>query len=323
MTLTPEQLAERMKGIGGADAAAVLGVSRFKTQRQLYHEKRGEFPIDPADFENEVIWWGRALEPIVRQKYAEKSRRTVRLPHGTLYHPEHDFILAHIDGFSLDPELEKESESNLTELAAKGVLIQHCKGYEGKTAYQSLGWGEEGTDQIPTDCLIQTHHYIGVTGFPSFDVCVLIGRRFAYYEVKRDPEMIEMLFNAERKFWARVRAGEPPDLDFEHKTALECVKKLHPGTDGRRLIASNQAIAWRTALETAQKARKQAEATVDALKGRILDEMGDAALLAFPDGMAFRRQKITRSAYSVAETTYVDARFINDGKAPALKAGRK
>lgn len=316
MTLTPEQLAGRMKGLGGSDAAAALGVSKFKTALQLYHEKRGEYPVDLEDFENEVIWWGRALEPIVRQKYAEKTGRTVRLPPDTLHHPMHDFMLAHIDGFSVDPGVPFEPTSEFP-------LRERMRGYEGKTAYQSLGWGDEGTDQIPTDALLQTHHYMAVTGFPVFDVCVLIGRRFAFYEVKRDEEMNAMLIEREGEFWARVRAGNPPPLDFQHKTALDVVKKLHPGTSGVRLVASEDAVKYRAALEEAQMMAKRAAAQIDICKARLLDEMGDAALLAFPDGKAFRRARIERSGYTVEASTYVDARFVNDGKAPALRAGRR
>lgn len=308
--LTAAQLAERTKGIGGSDAAAVLGLSRFKTQRQLYHEKRGEYPLGLDESpESEVIWWGRALEPIVRQKYAEKTGRTVRVPPGTLHHHSHDFMLAHIDGFSTEP-------------GTKPIEPANCRGYEGKTAMLSTGWGEEGTDEIPRDYLIQVHHYLAVTGFPVFDVCCLIGRRFKAYEVPRDEEMVGMLIEAERAFWERVRNGDPPPLDFEHKTALDVTKKLHPGTNGMRVVASADAINWRAQLEAANKALAAAKATADAMKARLLEEMGDAALLAFPDGKCYRRQKITRAPYSVEETTYIDARFINDGKAPALRAGR-
>jgi putative phage-type endonuclease len=311
MTLTPEQHAERLKGIGGSDAAAVLGLSKFKTQRQLYHEKRGEYPVDLDSPENEFIWWGRALEPIVRQKYAEKVGRTVRVPTHTLRHPEHDFMLANIDGFTIEEFAEVEIEP------------AYCRGYEGKTAYLSTGWGEEGTDQIPQEYLLQVHHYMTVTGFPAWDVCSLIGRHFAYYHIKHDLELSQMLIEAEREFWARVRAGEPPPFDYQHKTAIDVVKKLHPGTNGARLVATEDAIGWRRRLEKAQRIEKLCKARIDGYKTRILEEMGDAALLAFPDGRCYRRQVVERSAYSVEATSYVDARFINDGKAPALKRGRK
>jgi putative phage-type endonuclease len=296
MSLTTEQVAARANGIGGSDAAAALGLSKRKTVRQLYHEKRGEIP--PDVFDAEVIWWGNALEPVVRQKYAEKTGHTVLLPKETLWHPAHAFMCAHIDGYVDAPR----------------------RGYEGKTAFLSTGWGEEGTDQVPSDCLMQVHHYMIVTDLPVFDVACLIGRRFAYYEVPADPELHQMIIEGEREFARRVKDGDPPPLDYEHPTALDVMKRLHRGTNGVRLIASEGACGWRRKIERAQRIEKAAKARIDAYKSRLLEEMGDAALLAFPDGKCYRRQVTPRAAYSVDATEYVDARFIND---PLIKGKKR
>lgn len=40
--LTAQQYIERQRGIGGSDAAVVVGLSPFKSAYQLYLEKRGE-----------------------------------------------------------------------------------------------------------------------------------------------------------------------------------------------------------------------------------------------------------------------------------------
>jgi len=303
MTITARQRARRSKGLGGSDAAAVLGLSSFKTALQLFKEKRGEYPVDPAGWESEVMWWGRMLEPVVRQRYAKKMGRTVRVPRGTLYHPEHRFMLAHIDGFTVDEGVD---------LLTGELDVTRCRGYEGKTAYHSTGWGEQGTDQIPTDALLQTHHYLTVTGFPAFDVCALIGRKFATYEVLADREMSEMLIEQERGFWERVCNGEPPPLDFGHKTAIDVVKKLYHGTNGARLIASEDAVTWRRKLERAQRIEKACKARIDECKARLLDEMGEAALLAFGDGKAYRRQLTKRKGYEVPESEYIDFRLVSD-----------
>lgn len=291
MSLTVEQIAVRTTGIGGSDAAAALGLSKRKTALQLYLEKRGEIP--PEDFEgNEAIWWGRALEPIVRQKYSEVTGHTVVLPEGTLHHPRYDFMLAHVDG----------------------IILDEPRGYEGKTAFHSTGWGEEGTDEIPIDHLLQVHHYLTVTSLEAWDVAVLIGRKFQIYEVSGDNEMAEMLIAGESEFMRRVREGEPPALDYDHKTARDVVKKLYPGTNGVRMVASESALTWRKQLEAAQAAEKAAKANIESLKSRLLDEMGEAALLAFPDAKCYRRQKTQRTGYFVEPTEYMDFRLINDGK---------
>lgn len=292
--LTAIQIVERQKGIGGSDAAGALGLSKRKTSRQLFHEKRGE--LEPDIYDEEAIWWGNALEPIVRQKYSETSGNVVRLPEGTIWHPIHDFMCAHIDGY-VDNTTPK-------------------RGYEGKTAFHSTGWGEENTDQIPVEYLMQVQHYMAVTALPVFDVSCLIGRRFAFYQVEADLELHEMMIEGERDFMRRVRENEPPALDYTHKTALDVVKKLYPGTNGQRLIASSDAIEWRATMERWAEAEKMAKLEKEGYKTRLLEFMGEAALLAFPDGKALRRQTTHRKAYVVDATSFVDARLVNDVKLP-------
>jgi putative phage-type endonuclease len=288
VSLTAAQLEARRSGCGGADAAAALGVSKIKTMRQLYGEKRGELEEAPGD--EEVRWWGEALEPIVRQKYAERTGYEVRRPTQTLWSDKHPFMCAHLDGYVDTPR----------------------RGYEGKTAFLSTGWGEEGTDEIPVDYVIQVQHYMVITALPVFDVCSLIHRRFAYYEVPEDRELQEMIVEGEADFMRRVREGDPPPIDYTHRSALELLRRLYPGTNGKRMAANQLAIAKREAMEQMAEAEKNAKAEKDAAKAWLLDFMGEAALLAFPDGKAFRRQTTKRAAYAVDATEYVDARMVKD-----------
>jgi putative phage-type endonuclease len=290
VSLTAEQVQARFTGIGGSDAAAALGLSKRKTALQLYLEKRGQIP-EEEPYDSEVIWWGRALEPIVRQKYSEMTNRTVLLP-DTIRSLAHPFMLAHVDG----------------------VIRGEDRGYEGKTAFNSTGWGEEGTDQIPTEYLLQVHHYLTVTMFDVWDVAVLIGRKFQIYEVPRDSEMSEMLIAGEAEFMRRVRENDQPALDYDHPTARDVVKKLYPGTNGARLVASEEAIKWRAELDQAKALEKNAKATIESMQARLLEEMGEAALLAFPDAKCYRRQLTQRAGYTVEPTSYIDFRLINDGK---------
>lgn len=289
MTLTPEQLKARSVAIGGSDAAAVLGLSKRKTTLQLYMEKRGEWPEQDDEEWEEVRWWGNELEPVVRRRYATVTGRTIVLPEGTLRHPEHEFMLAHVDG----------------------IVQNERRGYEGKTAYRSIGWGDEGTDQVPKDALMQVHHYMTVVDFDLWDICALIGRRFKIYTVERDQEMSEMLIEAEKDFMRRVRESDAPPIQYTHKTALDVVRKLYPGTNGKKVFASEQAIGWRKALIAEQAVEKTAKAAAEAMKVRLLEEMGENAFLAFPDGKCYRRQKTNRVGYSVQPTTYMDTRFVN------------
>ena len=62
----------RRKGIGGSDAAAVLGISPFRTGRDLYYDKLNIVTADDA--ENWVqLEVGTLLEPLVAKIFAHKT----------------------------------------------------------------------------------------------------------------------------------------------------------------------------------------------------------------------------------------------------------
>ena len=142
-------LKSRATGIGGSDAAAILGLSRWKSPFQVYQEKRGEAAQTP---DNASMRWGRYLEPVVRQAYADDTGRAVRLPDGLVRHQQHTFMIANLDGVTDD-----------------GRVV------EIKTARTSQGWGEPGSDQVPQEYLLQAQHHMAVTGLVVADVAVLIG----------------------------------------------------------------------------------------------------------------------------------------------------
>ena len=67
-----EWLAYRRKGIGGSDAAAVLGISPFMTARDLYYDKLGISA--QADEENWVAKEiGHLLEPLVARIFEKRT----------------------------------------------------------------------------------------------------------------------------------------------------------------------------------------------------------------------------------------------------------
>ena len=67
-----EWLAYRRKGIGGSDAAAVLGISPFMTARDLYYDKLGISA--QSDEENWVAKEiGHLLEPLVANIFERRT----------------------------------------------------------------------------------------------------------------------------------------------------------------------------------------------------------------------------------------------------------
>ena len=83
----------RRTGIGGSDAAAVLGMSKWKTPYQVWREKvYGERQPDNGQFER-----GRDLESFIREKYEKETGKKVVTP-SFMRDPNYDFVVGNLDG---------------------------------------------------------------------------------------------------------------------------------------------------------------------------------------------------------------------------------
>ena len=68
----------RAGGIGGTDAAAILGLSPWKKPIDIYAGKVN--PGAQPELDKECLYWGSALEPIVRGRYAQRFGVEVTAP---------------------------------------------------------------------------------------------------------------------------------------------------------------------------------------------------------------------------------------------------
>jgi putative phage-type endonuclease len=279
---------DRATGIGGSDAAAVLGLSAWKTPLDVYLEKVGL--AQPSE-DTAATKWGRLLEPAVRQEYSERTGFTVTQPRELRRSEKYPFMIAHPDGLVIDPR----------------------RGYEGKTARTDHGWGEPGTDEVPQDYLIQVQHYMVVEVIPVWDVAVLIGGQdYRQYEIPADRELQELIIEAEHDLWQRVQRGEPPDPTWQHANTMAAIRKLYPGTNGKTVDASEKQVQLRAVMEEAAERASIAERVADGTKAMLLWDMKDNAVLRFPDGRVLRRKEVQRKGYTVEATSYMDARFAKE-----------
>lgn len=245
--------ADRRTGLGGSDAPAALGVSKWKTPLQLFLEKIGQ----AETLESEPMYWGTTFEPHVRQRYCDVTGRTVVVPAEILRHAKWSFMIGNVDGIADDSRL-----------------------LEVKTARTSDGWGEPGTDEIPDEYAIQVQHYLCVTGLEVADVAVLFGgQKFALYEVPGDVELQEMIVSGEAEFWKRVCNQDPPE-----PTTLADVKLRYPISklDAGLASAATASLCERLAYLKSQIG--QAEDLAEEWQAAIAGEIGERQGLVGPDG---------------------------------------
>lgn len=250
MNAREQWLKDRMAGIGGSDAAAVLGLSKYKTPLQVYQEKRGELGEIP---DNEPMLWGRVLEPVIRQQYAERTGQVVRLPEGIIRSERHPFMLATVDG-----------------ITDSGRLV------EIKTARTAQEWGEPGTDEVPQAYLIQVQHYLTVTALPVADVAVLIGGSdFRLYHIEADPELQGLIIEGEAEFWQRVEQGIPP----EPVSYADVIARFGRSSREAAVEATADTLAAIARLRAIRETMKEMEAEEEAQKAIIMKLLGESDTL--------------------------------------------
>lgn len=181
--LTEKELAERMSGIGSADAAAVLGCHKYKSADQVLQEKLGHvYPADDRLIECGL--WGDFHEPNIIKVASQRLGYPVKKPKKMIRHPDHTFMIAHLDGVIEKP-------------GCYGIL--ECKSMRYPT--------KEFTENRPEDHYysLQLHHQMAVGGHLWGVLAILFGgNELKLFEIKRDDELIAAMIEKEREFWETV-----------------------------------------------------------------------------------------------------------------------
>ena len=97
-SLTREEwLAWRRKGIGGSDAASVIGVSPYATARDLYYDKLNIVSATDEQSNWVQLEIGHLLEDLVAKIFSRKTGYPVYQIKKMFSHPNYPFMLADVD----------------------------------------------------------------------------------------------------------------------------------------------------------------------------------------------------------------------------------
>lgn len=235
----------RLQGLGGSDAAIVLGISKWKTSAELWGVKAGvfedDFAVEQAD--EGPAYWGRVIEPLLLRQAAIQwgyvvvgmwyDRPAEFLPDGSVKrirkddprlkylgivsHPDYPWMLANVDGVCFNG-------------AGILVAIVECK---TATIFFARQWGDEGSDEIPKDYLCQVSHYLevfkGITGreLHAFTPVLVGGQNYTPYVVGYHKDLCVFIREEEKRFWASVQAGEMPPIP-RTEDGLKILRRLFP-----------------------------------------------------------------------------------------------
>ncbi len=254
-----EWLRARKKGLGGSDAAAVMGKNPFCSPYALWVEKTNKDVIDNS---TSATRWGTRLEPVVRDAYAEEVGRTVDPGVTLVQHPQEPWMFANTDGtIPFAPEH-----------AGPGV-------YEGKvtTVFNAQAW-KEGP---PLYHQIQVHHYCIVLSYQWGSIAGLImGDRddpLVWDDIEVNEDFAYELMEAEYKFWHRhVLRDVPPPVDGSVSTE-RVLKLLHPKDTGRVIVLGADLVKTADEDRRLQRVITRAQKDRRAYSNRIRAAMGDAS----------------------------------------------
>ncbi|MBQ1808705.1 MAG: YqaJ viral recombinase family protein, partial [Selenomonas sp.] len=148
----------RRRGIGGSDAAAVCGLNRWRGPLDVYLDKTN---TDYDEQDNESMYWGRVMEPVLRAEFAKRTGLKVDEVPIMFSCQEYPFMLANIDGIVH----EADGSTSLLE-------IKTANGFAAK----------DWDNGLPQEYYIQIQHYLFVCDLKKAYIAVLIGGNDFRYE---------------------------------------------------------------------------------------------------------------------------------------------
>ena len=186
----------RQNYIGGSDAAAVIGISRFRSPLSAYLEKKSLVKKDPP---NERMYWGIKIEPLLRDRFSELTGYEVRELKYVLQSVESPFAIANLDGIvNLGPA--EGNQWACLELKCVNEFTGNSDDFRGGAA-----------GYISPEYYAQIQHYLYVTGLKVAFLGMLIGgNRFVYNRIARDDEAISNMIRLQKHWYERYFLSNTP-----------------------------------------------------------------------------------------------------------------
>lgn len=263
-------LAERRKGIGASEIAAVMGISPWDSPFSLWwHKHMGwETPDNPE------MMAGRRLEPVIADWFAEQfvdgngEMSLMVRPAGLYRNADREWQLATPDRLLMLPVQGRPSVFRC------GALL------ECKAAFSWEGWGYEGTSEIPVHYRAQALWQMDTVGVDLVHVAAFAGLHFRRFLVRRDEKDLRAMRFAGERFMESLAEGEPPDVDG-HSATLSTLRRVHAFIEDREQeIPARVAANWLRAKTFTARAKK-----VEARHSAVLRSYLGTAKTAVCDGI--------------------------------------
>ena len=190
-------LKHRTKYIGGSDVSCILGLSSWKTNLQLYREKKGI--VKPDDLsDNPLVEYGSKAEEHIRALFTlDHPELTVEYVENNSWHnSKYPFAAASLDGWSTD----KNGRHGILEIKTANITSKA----------QAEKWKD---GKIPDNYYCQVLFYLAVTEWDYVD----LRANLKYDLPDKDLFIITKDFHIERT---------DPNVEDDMKTIMEATAKF-------------------------------------------------------------------------------------------------
>lgn len=299
---------DRTKGLGGTDIAPILGLHNIGRRERLdvYLEKIGE--AEPVA-ETEPMYWGKSLEENVARRWVELEGKRVRRVNRDIQPKFAPWLCVHPDR----------------------MVVGEKAGLEIKVS-SSLGWGEEGTEDVPGDYLVQCHTCMAATGAQVWYVAALLfgfgPPRLARYVIPRNQGMINVILRESEAFWNdHVLPRTPPEPRSSDAANL----RWRQAVAGKVFPATEETVALIGELEEIKADQKELKARRELKELELKRQLQDAEGLISETGdplVTWKTQTSKRLDTSLlrAERPQLAAQYTAESEFRVLRitaAGRK
>lgn len=243
-------LAMREHGIGGSEAAAIVGLNPWKSPYQLWLEKTGQ--AEPEDIsDKEVVHFGTKLEQLVADEFCEREGKRVHRS-GMYQNKKNPYMLGSFDR----------------------LLVGEDAGLECKTtsAFKRKEWDE---GKVPPNYYVQCQHYMAVSGLPRWYIaCLVGGNHFVSWTIERDEDDIAALKAAESDFWQKVQNRIPPAVDGSD-SCTEALRERFKGGQADPVELPSEAAKLITRYDELKEAKGDIDTQLKAVQNRLCEMLGD------------------------------------------------
>lgn len=316
-------LQERRTGIGGSDAAVVLGLSPWKSRYELWTEKSGSLPDEDRGETTPHLDLGNNLEAVVLRLLALRTGRLVEPAERfkLVRHSEHEWLFCTPDGWEWECGGPNDDGT-----LPRGIV-------QAKTAFSlnKHDWDEEPPDyyrvqlqheMLASGCTWGTLAVLFIdqgvlTRLLNASLCLLDDSTahdtlaeaiaehcdFRFFDYEADAEFQQDLLVAEQAFISLVAAGVAPSTDGS-ESCRRAIQRLHPRDNGESVPLPGEWLEHSARLSELKAQKSITEKEIGELENALKALIGDATYGVLPDGSRWAWKTQNRKEYVVAASEF-------------------